>query len=316
MRSYIAVMAAAVLGMLALSAYAQPPEGDRDRDRPPERIRERVLRAFDNDANGGLSDEERDTLSEQLGERADELRERLQRRRREADADRGRRPIRDQASEARRDRDVRRGRAERGEARGDRSSEARQRDGDRPRLRRPGQEARRGPRGDRPQRNLQALFAWFDMDGDSMLSRGEFNELSQFVERRRPGRPGGLPFGPPDGPRLGRRGEGPPPGEFMRMMRRRDRIEGAPARQRPNRPEPDARPDDDQPRARDTDERRRPEERRRRAIERWRADQPDADEPRSERNRRPRPSRPDNLPERPQIPVSQQSPDDKPIDSV
>jgi hypothetical protein len=47
---------------------------------------------------------------------------------------------------------------------------------------------------------LQPLFGWFDADGDNRLSRREFAELSQFVERRRPG----PTDGPADGSRVSR----------------------------------------------------------------------------------------------------------------
>ncbi|HEY3391843.1 MAG TPA: hypothetical protein VGK58_04000 [Lacipirellulaceae bacterium] len=93
-----------------------------------------------------------------------------------------------------------------------------------------------------------------------MLSRREFAELSQFVDRRRPGPPGGGPAGP----RIGRRGFDGPPGRggdrFDFRMRER-RLEGPPR--------------GDGPRPRDRDDRRA------------RGDQ------------RRRPDRPDNAPNRP-----------------
>jgi hypothetical protein len=119
---------------------------------------------------------------------------------------------------------------------------------------RPGPDRPRGPLGPvgaPPERNIQALFGWFDTDGDNMLNRREFAELSQFVERRRPGRPDG-----PSGPdRVGRRGPralSDPEGfvrreRFERLLRddvrRRDDRGG----RRPDRPEPPRPPRPDGP---------------------------------------------------------------------
>jgi hypothetical protein len=100
-----------------------------------------------------------------------------------------------------------------------------------------------------PERSIQALFAWFDTDGDNMLSRREFVELSRFVDERRPGRPDG-PAGPD---RVGRRGPLPRPADGDRerleralrdeTRRRDDRAERRPDRpDRPRRPGPDAPP--------------------------------------------------------------------------
>jgi hypothetical protein len=85
----------------------------------------------------------------------------------------------------------------------------------------------RGPQ----DRTLGALFGWFDNDGDNMLSRREFAELSQFVDRRRPGPPGGLA-----GTRIGRRGPDWPFGrgsDRVENQLRERRIEGRPRGDRP-----------------------------------------------------------------------------------
>jgi hypothetical protein len=94
-----------------------------------------------------------------------------------------------------------------------------------------------------PDRILQPLFGWFDADGDNQLSRGEFAELAQFVERRRPGRA----EGPAGGPRVGRRDRvGSAPafgggfrgfggGGFRGFPDRPRRLEGPPRGDRPDR---------------------------------------------------------------------------------
>jgi hypothetical protein len=119
-----------------------------------------------------------------------------------------------------------------------------------------------GPR----DRNLGTLFGWFDMDGDNMLSRREFAELSQFVDRRRPGPPGG-----PAGPRIGRRGPDWPfdRNEMQMRLRERRRIEGAPREGRPGPRERDERrARGDEPRRLDNSPNRpRPQEARPNAAE-------------------------------------------------
>ena len=223
--------------------------------------RERIMRAFDRDNDGRLSDEERAAVREQLGDRFIELRERVSElrddrgddasregaRRRDGDGDRGRdarpnaqrerRQEGDPAPEARR--------APRDEARPEARRDAEpRRDNDRPREERVREErrirvelrdrpeGRQGPDGPRgplgpfggsPERNIQALFGWFDADGDNLLSRREFAELSQFVERRRPGRSDGRPG--PD--RVGRRGPFalPADGGESRLFVRREGLE-------------------------------------------------------------------------------------------
>jgi hypothetical protein len=96
--------------------------------------------------------------------------------------------------------------------------------------------------GELPDRDLAPLFGWFDADGDNMLSRREFAELSQFVERRRPGRPDGGP----DGPRFGRRDRGDASpragGGFRGFSDRGRRFEGPPRGDRPDRGDRDAGP--------------------------------------------------------------------------
>lgn len=100
-------------------------------------------------------------------------------------------------------------------------------DGDR----RPG----RGPDGPKPR--LESLFEWFDANHDNMLSRGEFAELSRFVQRRRHRGPGP---GGPDERGFGRRGpEGPPPGDgFGPRGRRGPRWGDGPGRRGPDGPPP------------------------------------------------------------------------------
>ena len=278
----MAAIVVTVASLLALPALAQPPE-DSQGDRPRRPARERILRAFDRDGDGRLNEEERDAMREQMGERFEEMRGRMrdlfeERQGREADAgrDADRRPERERGPEARRrrdgDREVRRG------PRGQRRPDARQRDGDRPGPPRRGPDDRIrpfGPMGGPPERNLQALFGWFDRDGDNMLDRREFAELSQFVQQRRPGRRGG-----PDGPRFGRRSDGPSRGEFRDVIRRRLRDDGSPRLERPG-----------------------PQREERRAREQRR----DADDRRPPREP-PRPPRPDNPPEPP--PAADENPSD------
>lgn len=245
MRHFYAAMTLIAASLAALPALAQPPadRGD-DGNRPRRQARERILRAFDKDGDGRLNDQERGAMREQMGERFEAMRERMrelfdqpgdERAERERDRDR-RRPDGDRGPEARRgpdaDRDRNRDRERDVEAR--REPRALRRPGaagDRRAERRPGPDRRRGPigpMGGPPERNLQALFPWFDRDGDNVLSRREFAELSQFVERLRPGRPGG----PPDGPRFGRRGFDGPPRDRGARMREGDERRGPEERQR------------------------------------------------------------------------------------
>jgi len=202
----VASILIALAGLLALPVLAQPPDQpDASGGRPDRPARERILRAFDKDGDGRLNDEEREAVREQMGERFEELRQRMGRdlsEERGPDEDGDRRPAGRRARERRpdeaRDRE-RRADADRRQVRrpGD--------DGDRRRAdrRRPG--GPRGPLGGPPGRNLYGLFGWFDVDSDNMLSRREFAELTQFVERRRPRRPDSAA-----GPRFGRRGSNTP----------------------------------------------------------------------------------------------------------
>jgi hypothetical protein len=132
---------------------------------------------------------------------------------------------------------------------------------------RPGPPGLRGPLGPLsgpPERNIQALFGWFDNDGDNMLSRREFAELSQFVERRRPGRRAG----PADPDRVGGRGllgsPTPDSDEFRRRMERVERLregrrlDDRPER-RPNRERPPRPPRPDGPPGPPAPERNRPD---------------------------------------------------------
>ena len=70
-----------------------------------------------------------------------------------------------------------------------------------------------GPRGNRGPaglaRNLEPLFAWFDSNGDALLDRQEFGELSRFVQRQAP-RPNGPPMGPGPAATPGPRPDGEP----------------------------------------------------------------------------------------------------------
>jgi hypothetical protein len=277
-----------ITGLLASPpmSLAQDNEGEPG-DSPRRRVaRERILRAFDEDGDGRLNEQEIDAVRAQLGERFSGLREQIrelrdrpepgerQARRREAaeqrsaepaearerdratrrDADRDRRGDRDRDADSGRRRDAARNPAE--EAR---RSGAQRRDLDQRRVERRIQLERRplagqrgpdgppgpiGPMGQLPERNLAPLFGWFDVDGDNLLSRREFAELSQFVERRRPGRPDG----PRDGPRFSGRGRidaFPRPGSgFRDFSDRSRRFEGPPRGDRPDRSDRDARPTD------------------------------------------------------------------------
>jgi hypothetical protein len=141
---------------------------------------------------------------------------------------------------------------------------------DRPRVDRPGPDRPRGPLGPvggSPERSLQALFGWFDADGDNLLSRREFAELSQFVERRRLGPPGGPrvelrlgrrgPVGPPSGDRddvdrrdRGRRPDDSPRGEGLGRRERNERRSDGESSPRPPRPDnPPGPPEPDRGRA-------------------------------------------------------------------
>ena len=262
MRNFIAAITLVAAGLLALPAFAQEAREGDERDSPRRPVpRERIMRAFDRDNDGRLSDEERAAVREQLGDRFIELRERVRdlrddrdddadregARRRDGDGDRGRDARPNAERERRQEGDLapEARRAPRDEPRPEARRDAEpRRDEDRPREGRVREErrirvelrdrpeGRQGPDGPRgplgpfggsPERNIQALFGWFDADGDNLLSRREFAELSQFVERRRPGRPDG----PPGPNRVGRRGPFalPADGDEIRPFVRRERLE-------------------------------------------------------------------------------------------
>ena len=227
MRSSIAAVApilVALSGLPALPVLAQPPDQpDASGDRPGRPVRERILRAFDKDGDGRLNDEEREAMREQMGERFEELSQRMRRDlsdERGPDEDRDRRPAGRRARERRSygagDRERR--------ADADRRQERRPDEGDRWRTDRRGPGRPRAPLspvGGPPGRNLYGLFGWFDTDGDNMLSRREFAELTQFVERRRPRRPDSAA-----GQRIDRRGRENPPPRGSEEFGRRGRSRG------------------------------------------------------------------------------------------
>jgi hypothetical protein len=209
MNNRISAWIALALCLLATPVVAQPEERREEGERPRGATRERILRAFDRDGDGRLSQDEREAVREQLGERFDEIRRQV----RELFEDRG--------DDATRDR---------GPRRPDSDQERPQRrrpDGDRPRERGP-REPRGGgnwsgligPRPGAADRDMRPLFGWFDTDGDNMLNRREFDELAQFVLRHHP-----RPRGGPGGPRVGWRGPGRPERarfEEFRLERRRE----------------------------------------------------------------------------------------------
>ena len=159
----------AVAGLMALPALAQPPEdGGKKGDRPSrEEMRERMIKEFDKDGDGKLSDEEREKAREAMRERF------------------GRR-----GAEGRPGRDG-----------GPRGEYGKGKKGDR------GPDGRRGGPGDGPRPpHFERLFDRFDEDKNDALSRKEFKKLAEFVREHRPGPPGGPRRGPrfdgrgPDGP--------------------------------------------------------------------------------------------------------------------
>ena len=78
MRHSICAITLAAAGVLALPALAQEPrEGDEDDAQRRPIARERIMRVFDRDNDGRLSDEERAAVREELGERFFELRDRI-----------------------------------------------------------------------------------------------------------------------------------------------------------------------------------------------------------------------------------------------
>ncbi len=222
----------AIGGLLALPALAQPPEVRGDRP-GREEIRERMLKEFDKDGDGKLSDEEREKLRETMrarfGRRGPDGRPGAPQRKLEAGKRDG-----EKSEKAKGDK------RERGGGRG--------KDG----RRGPGGAGERGRRMGGPPHQLSAIiFQRFDADGDDMLSRGEFEKLAQFVEQQRQRGPGGPPGGSrfegrrPGGRRRGgdafgpmRRGfDGPPPGAGPRGRDRTQRRPDGEGRPRPPRPD-------------------------------------------------------------------------------
>ncbi len=222
MKIQISTLALVALGLLANPISAQPEEREGDGNRPRGAARERILRAFDKDGDGQLNQEERNAVREQLGDRFEDIRRQVRdlfEERRESDAG-DREPRRRDGD---RDRPPRRGDGDRPRERGPRDDGS-PRDrgpGDRGPRDRPRPDGPRGPMGPMrggPERDLQALFGWFDMDRDNMLDRREFAELSQFVQRRRP-----MPAGGPGGPRVSWRGPGGPDEVRVDAIRRLER---------------------------------------------------------------------------------------------
>lgn len=190
---YFLFSAIAATGLLAVPALAQPPEnGEQRGDRPRrEEMRERMLKEFDKDGDGKLSDEERQKAREAMRERFG---------RRGPDGGRGRDG-------------------------GPRGKDGKGKKGDRGPDRWHGHHAPGG--GPPPPPHFEMLFNRFDEDKNDVLSRDEFAKLAEFLHHHRHHRHGPPPAGPPRGPRFDDRGpDGPPPGgeEF----RRRHRPEGPP----------------------------------------------------------------------------------------
>ena len=137
-------------------------------------MREKMLKEFDKDGDGKLSDEEREKAREKMRE----LRWRPK-----------------QAT---------RGKGERGEGRRreeGRGAEARR-----------GPEGRPGPDGPPKMPKPEELFAKFDKDSDQKLSKDEFMALADYVHEHMPPPPMAGPPGPPGGPRFAGRGPDGPPG--------------------------------------------------------------------------------------------------------
>lgn len=201
-------------GLLALPALAETPdEGGKPEGRPGrEEMRERVLKEFDKDGDGKLSDEERQKARETMRERYGR-------------GGRDGRP-RGEGKEGRK-----------GNKKGDRGH---------------GSDGWHGPHGHHPPGPPlpppEELFSKFDLDNDEKLSLEEFQKLADFVRDRLPPPP--PPGGPRHGPGYGGRGpDGPPPGGegFRRRDRGPDRP-GRPPRGEGRRdredPKPPPRPDD------------------------------------------------------------------------
>ena len=197
MRTTLYIVAVAVTGLLSLPAFAQPPEGPRDGDRPPAdpAMKQKLLDAFDNNHDGTIDRAEAREIGRALHENFGIGPPRGDRRGGPEGRGPDGPPPRDR--EARgpdgpppgppRDRDDRRHEGRRG-PRGERGPEGRGPDGRGPDEGRPGGPPPRGPDDDRPPGppNPERLFNRFDENKDSSLSKDEFMKLSDFMREHRP----------------------------------------------------------------------------------------------------------------------------------
>jgi hypothetical protein len=158
------------VGLSAMSAIADPADKDAkkggDKDRAA--MREKVLKEFDKDGDGKLSDDEREKARDKMRElRGGKKGDKGERRKSERGEGR-RRPPESRGPEARRGADG------------------------------PGPDGRRGPGGPPPMLpKPEELFAKFDKDNDEKLSKKEFKELTEFVHEHMPHPPMAGRMGPP-----------------------------------------------------------------------------------------------------------------------
>src|SRR5687767_14279008 len=88
MRHLMSAIIWSAVGVLALPAIAQESREGNEGDAPRRPVaRERIMRAFDRDNDGRLSDEELAAVREQLGDRFIELRDRIRELRDDSDDD-------------------------------------------------------------------------------------------------------------------------------------------------------------------------------------------------------------------------------------